>query len=238
MNAWHVHPDATASVQALACDLVRWLRERRGEIHLALSGGNTPLRLYAMLAAAAGIPWPRVHLWWVDERLVPPDDPRSNYGAARSLLVEPLRLAASRIHRIRGEVPPEQAAADYDRQLAELAGAGSSPVFDCVLLGVGEDGHTASLFPDTQPGWTGRHCLLARHLDDGTLRVSLNEATLLAAARVVFLVAGAGKRSILARILSGNAPELPASRIIARAPQVHAYLDAAAAPDLTSSPEI
>jgi hypothetical protein len=109
VNAWHVHPDATASVQALACDLVRWLRERRGEIHLALSGGNTPLRLYAILAAAAGIPWPRVHLWWVDERLVPPDDPRSNYGAARSLLVEPLRLAASRIHRIRGEVPPEQA---------------------------------------------------------------------------------------------------------------------------------
>ena len=226
----HVFPDAERSCRALARDLCGWLRAKPGDFHLALSGGNTPLRLYALLAGGTSIPWPRIHLWWADERLVPADDRRSNYGAARALLIDPRELAAARIHRVRGEMPAARAAANYDRELDALAGGRPHPVFDLILLGVGEDGHTASLFPDTSPEWTGRHCLWLRHPGDGSARVSLNEAVLLAAARTAFLVSGRGKREIMARILSGSAPDLPASRIIARAPQVGCYLDAAAAP--------
>lgn len=239
MTRIHVFPDAQASCQALAQDLARWLQERRGDLHIALSGGGTPLRLFAILARDASIPWQRLHLWWVDERLVPPEDPRSNYGSAKSILLDPLGLAAARIHRIQGEIPPDQAAEDYDRELDQLARVGSHPVFDFVLLGVGEDGHTASLFPDNRPDWTGQHCLRVRHPSDGTLRVSLSEAVLVAAARTALLASGGAKRRIMERILSGSAPDLPASRILARAPEVRCYLDAAAAPHIaTPSPRV
>lgn len=228
MSILHVFADTSASCRALAQDMVHWLQERPGDLHLALSGGNTPLRLYAILAGETRIPWQRIHLWWVDERLLPPADPRSNYGAARSVLLDPLRLPLARIHRIHGERTPEQAAKDYDRELDHLAGGASHPAFDLVLLGVGDDGHTASLFPDAEPEWTGRHSLRVCHPSDGTLRVSLSEAVLLCAARTAFLVSGSAKRPIMAQILSGAAPGLPASRIMAAAREVHCYLDAAA----------
>jgi hypothetical protein len=92
---------------------------------------------------------------------------------------------------------------DYDRELDHLAGGASHPAFDLVLLGVGDDGHTASLFPDAAPEWTGRHSLRVCHPSDGTLRVSLSEAVLLCAARTAFLVSGSAKRPIMAQILSG-----------------------------------
>ncbi|MFW6206255.1 MAG: 6-phosphogluconolactonase, partial [Gemmatimonadota bacterium] len=141
-----VHPEAEAASHAAARFTVRQAREAVEEhdsFGLALAGGSTPRRLYELLATEyrAEIPWPRVQFYWSDERCVPPDDERSNYGIARSMLLDHVPIPATNVHRIRGELGPERAAAEYERIL------GQADSLDLVLLGLGADGHTASLFP-------------------------------------------------------------------------------------------
>lgn len=129
--------------------------KQRGVASFVLAGGSTPLDLYKWLASSlySYLEWDKVHVFWGDERLVPPDDPGSNYAAARDALLDHVAIPPENIHRIRGELSPDEAAADYTECLRQWAlaldpGASNTwPRFDLVLLGLGEDGHTASLFP-------------------------------------------------------------------------------------------
>lgn len=193
----------------------------RGRFTLALSGGSTPQGLYRRLASEHSrhrIDWSRVHLFWGDERCVPPTDEASNYRMAREALIDHVPIPPAHVHRIPGEDPPNQAAARYDAHLRTTLGAtgGGAGVFDLVLLGLGTDGHTASLFPGKTAARETARWVLAEHIDDTRgWRITLTPPVLNAARAIVFLVAGSDKAEALAAVLEGPLmPDVwPAQRI-------------------------
>jgi 6-phosphogluconolactonase len=217
--------------------LAGWIRASRGDFHLALSGGSTPRRLFAFLRDAkyADLAWERVQVYWCDERCVPPEDAESNYGLAQNLLLRHVPIAEVHIHRIHGELPPEQAARGYAAELAGLAQPGRAwPRLDAALLGLGEDGHTASLFPGaTQAGETDQPVIpvSAQYQRRPAARVTLTPLVFNTARRVVFLVSGAGKAAALAGSLdAGRDPvRWPAQRIHPTDGEVFWWADAEAA---------
>ena len=219
--------------------LARAAVAERGACSIALSGGSTPRRLFQLLAARgrAALPWERIDLWWGDERTVPPDHADSNYRMAREALIEPLGLAAARVHRIAGELAdPAAAAAAYERALVDALGA--PPVLDVVLLGMGPDGHTASLFPGS-PGldetrrWVIANPVTSPLVHGTTTRITLSAPAINAARHVRFLVAGADKAAALAAVLEGPRDARYPSQRIAPAPGDLAWLvDEAAAAGL------
>jgi 6-phosphogluconolactonase len=180
----------------------------RGACSIALSGGSTPKRMFQLLAqqGRAALPWDHIDLWWGDERTVPPDHPDSNYRMTRENLIEPLGLDAARVHRIRGEDDPVAAAAAYEREL--IAALGAPPVFDLVLLGMGPDGHTASLFPGSPALAETRAGVVANPVDSPltkgpATRITLTAAALSAGRHIRFLAAGADKADTLVAVLEG-----------------------------------
>jgi 6-phosphogluconolactonase len=179
----------------------------RGRASIALSGGKTPERLFQLLAGRGpdALPWSQIDLWWCDERMVPEADPASNVGRARVALIEPLGLSAARVHRIAGELAdPEAAARAYHAALVEALGA--PPVLDLCLLGLGGDGHTASLFPESAAlAETTRYAAPARAPAGFAVpeRVTLTVPVLRAARRVRFVVAGGDKAEAVAAALEG-----------------------------------
>jgi 6-phosphogluconolactonase len=185
--------------------------ERSGRFTWALSGGSTPRPIYARLASqpmAGRVEWSRVHFFWVDERCVPPDDAESNYRAARETLLDRVDPPAANVHRVRGEDEPDQAAAAYQQLLQrffQVASDGPPPRFDLVLLGMGADGHTASLFPGTPPLLETRRWVVAS-LAGETIRprVTMTPVIINAAANVTFLVAGSSKAARLGEVLRGQ----------------------------------
>lgn len=189
--------------------------------HVALSGGSTPRPAYE-LAARLAPDWSRVELWWADERCVPPDDVRSNYRLVRDSLVDRLDRKPAAEHRVRGELPPGEAADAYDGELQGVE-------FDLVLLGVGPDGHTASLFPnDPALEELGRRAVAARRPDVD--RVTLTIPPLNASDTVVFLVVGADKAEAVERAFAGPpARATPASLVRSASGTTLALLDRAAA---------
>jgi 6-phosphogluconolactonase len=195
----HVAADAAAAVADLAELVIEELGAAvaaRGRARLALAGGRTPARLHQRLAQpsqAARVPWSAVQVFFGDERCVAPEAPESNLRAARETLLEPLGLGPSQVFAIDGTAPPAVAAADYAARL------GPEPL-DLVLLGVGDDGHTASLFPGG-PELAARAAVVAtRSPRPPTDRVSLSLPTLRAARRVAFLVLGADKAPAVAAV--------------------------------------
>ena len=232
-------PDLDAVSRAAAEELARVARAATGTVHVALSGGSTPKRMFDVLAqqGRAALPWDRIELWWGDERCVPTDHPDSNYGAAKQHLIDPLGLDPARVHRIAGERDPAAAAADYER--AVVAALGAPPVFDLVLLGMGPDGHTASLFPDS-PGLaeTERFVIanqVTSPLVHGTAtRITLTFPAIGAARHTRFLVAGADKAETLAGVLEGPAGRYPSQRVTGA--DVAWLVDAAAAARLKGVP--
>lgn len=178
----------------------------RGRFSAALSGGTTPAPLFRKIAdtaAAWGIDWGKVHIFWVDERCVPPNHPESNYRMAKELLVNRLPAPGAAIHRIPGEVPPEEAADLYEAELS--AAFGGCPAFDLILLGVGADGHTASLFPDFDPAGTVARKAVATYPAGGKHpRVTLTLQVINNARHVLFFVTGSDKSDIIADILEGK----------------------------------
>lgn len=180
--------------------------KNRGAAHtVALSGGRVSLRVFDAMAALAASdrldPAP-ARFFWADERCVPPDHPESNYLAAETRLLKPLGIAAENIHRIRGEAAPEQAAAEATSALHQAAdgGSGEMPVLDLVLLGMGEDGHVASLFPHDEVAMGDATSWFRPVLDSPKpppWRVTLGMGVLLAAREVWVVVAGAGKEEAL-----------------------------------------
>src|SRR5262249_35141128 len=197
--------------------------------HVSLAGGTTPRRAYELLAARIGDP-DHVDWWFGDERCVPPGDPDSNYRlVAESLIAR--GIPAARVHRVRGEDPPGRAAGDYasERSRGVPADAAGVPVLDVALLGLGEDGHTASLFPgDSALEITDALAAAVVAVKPPPNRITLTLPVLRAARDVIILATGAGKRDAVARVLAGPDPATPAS-LLAEA-NVTLAVDEAAAP--------
>ncbi len=215
--------------------------EAGGDFAVALSGGSTPQRLYALLAEPPyrdRVPWDRVHLFWGDERAVPPEHPDSNYGAARAALLERVPIPAGNIHRMEAENPdPQAAAAAYERTLRGFLGlsAAGLPRFDLVILGMGADGHTASLFPGSEALWERRRLVVAPWVDAlGSWRLTLTCPVLKNAACIMFLVTGPEKAETLRRVLENDqaAADLPARLVAPRDGELLWLVDRAAAAGL------
>ena len=194
----------------------------RGRGTIALSGGSTPRRLYARLAAEpwrGRVAWERLEFFFGDERHVPPDDPQSNYRMAREELFDRVPVPAANVHRIRAEDPdPARAARGYEEEIRRVFALSPEavPRFDVALLGLGPDGHTASLFPHTTALAETRRLVVANRVDKlDTWRITLTAPVFDAAALVLFLVAGADKAEALRAVLDGPpAPDsFPAQRI-------------------------
>lgn len=230
-----VSADADAAARLCAerfAEAAREAVERRGRFAAALAGGGTPRRAYALLGEAplAGeVPWEAVHLFWGDERCVPPEHPRSNYRMAREALLSRVPIPEANVHRVRGERGRERAAAAYERELREAFGGGV-PRFDRVHLGLGGDGHTASLFP-YDPSLLERRRLAVGALHDGEGRVTLAVPVLDAAAGVEFLVTGEDKAQRVADVLerSPDPVRIPAQFVRPAAGEPVWILDEAAA---------
>ena len=185
-----------------------------GRFVTALSGGSTPRALFSLLATerfASSLDWGRVHVCWGDERAVPPDAAASNYRMAREALLDHVPIPASHVHRIRGEEPPVTAADEYEVTLRTLFATPTGPPrlvagarFDLVLLGMGDNGHTASLFPGLHAVREAERWVVAEWVTEVAMwRITLTPVVLNAAAEVVFLVSGADKAAVLHRVLDG-----------------------------------
>jgi 6-phosphogluconolactonase len=206
--------------------------EQRGVAHLALSGGTTPGATYELLggeAAALG----EVELWFADERCVPPEDEQSNYLLADRTLIAPAALPPERVHRMAGELGPERGAADYAEELkARLGGEGTLPVLDLIVLGIGPDGHVASLFPGAPTLDAGEEAI-ALGISDSPKpppeRITLSLAVLRAARGCLLLATGASKADAVNAMLGEPTRHVPAS-LLARE-RLTVIVDDAAAPD-------
>jgi 6-phosphogluconolactonase len=234
-----VFPDLEALSRAAAEELLTHAQgavERRGRFALTLAGGRTPRRLYELLAGEyrEKMPWERVHLFWGDERLVPPDHPESNYAMAYEALISQIEIPVENVHRVPVEPdPPERAAEAYERDLQTFF-AGKTALFDVALLGVGVYGHTASLFPGNPVLKEHNHwvrAVLAPPEYAVRRRITLTLAALNRARAICFLAAGAEKRRVVREILD-NPDEAerryPAARVRPLERMIW-YLDAAAA---------
>jgi 6-phosphogluconolactonase len=205
----------------------RWLEELSASAQggapycVAFSGGRIAKRFFAALAerAASAVSLGHVHFFWADERCVPPTDAESNFAIARDLLLAPLQIPSDRIHRIRGEIAPERAAAEAEAEVCRIAPMNGSgqPVLDLVFLGMGEDGHVASLFPDTPPGVIDGEAVYVPIVaaKPPPKRISINYSTLAAAREVWVLASGADKEEALGASLSLKG-STPLARVIQR----------------------
>jgi 6-phosphogluconolactonase len=191
----------------------------RGRFLVALNGGSTPERLFQLLVAdpLKNVNWDKTHVFWGDERCVPPGDAESNYGQARGLLLGRVDIPDGNIHRIRGELSPQEASKEYVHVLGEFASPPLEwPHFDLVLLGMGEDGHTASLFPGSPLTTSGPVMAVTAHYQDRPAeRVTFTPMVINSARLVLFMAVGANKAQTLSKVLVGpHLPELyPAQRI-------------------------
>jgi 6-phosphogluconolactonase len=190
----------------------------RGCFAVALSGGNTPRRLHEILASAPfhdKVPWQSVHFFWGDERCVPPDDQRSNYCMARETLLDHVPVPPENIHAVKGDLAPAQAAAQYEAKLRKFFGS-RPPVFDLILLGMGDNAHTASLFPHTPVLNETKRWVSDVYINELDMyRVTFTAPLINQAGQVVFLVSGADKAIALQNVLEGayQPEEYPAQLI-------------------------
>ena len=217
----------------------------RGVARMAISGGSTPKATFKILADPAqpflhAVPWDKIQLYWVDERCVGPDDAESNYGMTRSLLLSKVPILPENVYRMEGELDPEEAASRYEsvlRNSMKLEGA-ESPAFDLLTLGMGPDGHTASLFPQTAALDELGRLVVANHVaQKETWRITLTWPVINQARQVVFEVEGAGKTDVLAEVLTGpRDPErLPSQLIRPSSGKLLFLLDEAAAAKLPAA---
>jgi 6-phosphogluconolactonase len=228
-------------------DIARASVAAHGTFSIALSGGNTPRLLYEALAdpsVSGDAPWNDIQIFWGDERHVPPDDPESNYRMAREALLDHIAIPAANIHRIHAELPnPVTAAVAYADELTrafnldQIDGDTTLPRFDLVLLGLGEDGHTASLFPHSPALQERRALVVANPVPRlSTTRITLTIPVLNNAARVWFLVTGGSKAAILKQVLEGpvQPDEFPAQHISPVDGELLYLLDSTAAANLST----
>jgi 6-phosphogluconolactonase len=178
---------------------------KRKRFAVAISGGSTPRRLYTLLGSEAyrnQVDWQYVHFFWADERCVPKDDEASNFRTAFDPLLSKIALPDKNIHRIRGEEGPDKAARDYEGEIRRFFGESERRGFDLIILGVGEDGHTASLFPSSKSLEETVRLAIPVYLEEpGKNRVTLTLSVLSNADQILFLVVGASKAAVLSEIL-------------------------------------
>lgn len=229
--------------QEVALDFSRYLAiliAAREEVHIALSGGSTPKIVFDELAAnfQEDINWKGVHLYWGDERCVDPTDHESNYKMTVEHLISKIEIPKENIHRIKGENEPEYEAKRYSELLNEnLPKSDGVPSFDLVILGMGDDGHTASIFPHEIDLWhSERYCEVAIHPDSGQKRVSIVGVIINNAQIVTFLVTGANKVDKVDEIINkkGDFEKYPASLVAPKSGDLIWFLDAPAAGNITS----
>lgn len=234
----HINPTPLDTARAFA-DF--WLEEMKNQqetqFSVALSGGSTPKLLFQVLAEdySSQYDWARLHLFWGDERCVPHAHPESNYGMTQQMLLSRVpELPAGQVHAIECSEQPELEADRYDQLLRDFlpASADGWPRLDLVMLGLGEDGHTASLFPDRPDLWTSdRAAVAVRHPESGQSRISLTLPVINQADVVAFLVTGEAKARRVADIIKseGDYRRFPAAQVQPRSGQLHWFLDEAAA---------
>ena len=223
-------------VKALAKEIFKLTKSTVHErINILLSGGNTPTALFKRINKkyADTIEWERIHLWWGDERCVSPENEYSNYKLAYDYLISQIAIPANNIHRIKGENIPEEEAARYASEIKEsLNYRGEDPVFDLAILGLGEDGHTASIFPDEIELFEDeRICAVATHPLSGQKRITVTGRVLNNANRIFFLVTGANKAQRISEIMNDDeaAKLLPAYYISPTNGELIWFIDEAAA---------
>jgi 6-phosphogluconolactonase len=212
--------DAGALARTAADRICAWAIETPGTVRIALSGGSTPRRTYQELASARLVdrfPWQRVHWFWGDERFVPPDDPASNFRMAREAMLAAAAVPPGNIYPVPTVgIDPDAAAAAYEAELRRAYGGASltsgRPLFHICLLGLGDDGHTASLLPgESALNERTRWVAAVAHGRPQT-RITLTYPALEASQHILFLVSGAGKRAMLHQVLSGHS-RVPAARL-------------------------
>lgn len=238
MSNLHIFPDNESFVNGAADFIVEIAAQaiaERGRFVIALSGGGTPKPIYARLATAeyqARVDWSKAHIFFGDERCVPPDDSRSNYRMTREAWFDQAALPAENIHRIRGEDEPALEALRYEYEIARLYRAHTCPAFDLILLGMGDNGHTASLFPGTAALRETTRWVVAQYVEVmQTWRVTFTAPLINAARHVAFLAEGAGKAQMLWNVLKGpyQPDVLPSQLIRPTHGELHWLVDAAAA---------
>jgi len=210
------------------------------EFHCALSGGSTPKLLFSFLAEnySSSENWSKLHVYWGDERCVPPDSEESNYKMTQDFLLSKVGIPESNIHRIKGEEEPTEEAKRYSQELLQsIPTSNGVPVFDMVILGMGDDGHTASIFPD-QIGLltSGNICEVATHPTSGQQRVTLTGQAINTSKEVIFLVTGEGKKERMAEVFNnqGDWEKYPVSYISPASGKLFWYVDQAAVSALAS----
>ena len=246
MTAVRVFPDPQTLSEAAARHVVetgQMAIDARGVFSVALSGGSTPRGLHLKLSSpplVEQLDWSKVHVFFGDERCVPPEDGRSNYRMAEETLLSRVSIPREQIHRMRGELcsGPEQAAERYERELRDFF-KDEPPRLDLILLGMGDNGHTASLFPGLTAVREHQRWVVAEYVPEvSMLRITLTPAIINLAREVVFLVAGADKADMLRQVLEGPyAPDERPAQIVRPSPGEVAWLiDTAAASNLTPPP--
>lgn len=221
-----IFPTAQDAVEKIAQDFLYLSQENR-PVHISLSGGSTPKLLFQTLASPPfnqAIQWKNLHFWWGDERMVEADDPQSNYGEVQKLLFRHIAIPAENIHRIRGEAEHQ---AELVRFTQEIIHSVPNCQFDWIILGMGDDGHTASLFPHQTHFDDENLACLAQHPQSKQWRISKTAKLLRLAKRITFLVTGESKANILSEIMQ-NTPEsqhYPASHIQAEKGVTEWYVD-------------
>ena len=214
------------------------LTAKNSEVHIALSGGSTPKVVFDELAADFhdSIDWTRMHLYWGDERCVPPNDNESNYKMTVDHLLSKIDVPKENIHRIYGENIPKEEAIRYSEVLkSRLPLFDGTPQFDLIILGMGDDGHTASIFPYNIHLWdSGNVCEVAVHPDSGQKRITITGKVINNAKNVVFLVTGESKADKVREIVGkkGNFDTYPASLVAPKSGNLDWFLDGAAAREL------
>lgn len=246
-----VFPDREKLIQAAAEHVIEITSQGitdNGRVAIALSGGSTPRPLYSLLATetySQRIDWPKIHVFWGDERGVPPDNPQSNYQMARETLLEAVPIPMSNVHRIHGEQDPEKAAAAYEKELRTFFGVNAtdgSPRlgFDLILLGMGDNGHIASVFPGLSAVNERQHWVMAEYVEVVSMwRITLTPVVINAAKNVLFIVSGAEKAERLHSVLEGpfQPAVLPAQIIRPARGRLLWLLDKAVAGGLRRFPE-
>ncbi|HEU5350404.1 MAG TPA: 6-phosphogluconolactonase [Terracidiphilus sp.] len=223
---YHVVADAAALAEAAAehfTQVTAQAAAARGRARIAISGGSTPKAAFQLLADPARpwrarMPWDKLDLYWVDERCVPPDHADSNYRMTREAMLDHVPLAPERIHRMEGELEPDAGAARYESELRNsfrLEGA-ETPRFDLIALGMGPDGHTASLFPHTDAIHEMGRLVTANHVQNkDAWRITLTWPVINQGASVFFLIGGADKAAVLSEVFTGaRDPERLPSQLI------------------------
>ena len=247
---YYVEPDAAALARRAAQYFVEMVDEAvggRGRARVAISGGSTPRAAFQLLGDRGEpwrgrMQWDRLELFWVDERCVPPDDEQSNYRMTREALLDTIPLRPEQIHRMEGELEPEVAAARYESELRNsfrLEGA-EAPRFDLVQLGLGPDGHTASLFPHTEALNEMSRLVTANHVPQmESWRITLTWPVINRANSVFFLISGADKAKILKEVLTGprDVERLPSQLIRPASGILTLILDKSAAAELPATDE-